>query len=89
MQIYYLHYFQANCDRKNSISDLVSYRATTYKQAILNNCSRRFNLSRAVDDLKFWLLRVAAVGVALRCFASSLNAPLSSIGNCQLSTIIQ
>ena len=41
MQIYYLHYFLANCDRKNPISDLVGYLTTACKQALLRNCSGR------------------------------------------------
>ena len=51
---------------KNPISDLVGYFTTACKQALLRNCSQRLrpvatscNFSRAVDDVKFWLLRVA------------------------------
>ena len=41
LHLCYLHYFLANCDRKNPISDLVRYLTTTCKQAMLRNCSRR------------------------------------------------
>ena len=74
--MYYLHYFQANCNRKNPISDLVGYRATACIASdvvqLLAKVVTGCKLSQAVDDVKFWLLCVS-----LRCFASSLDAPLA------------
>ena len=60
----YLYHFLANCDRKNQISELVGYpyyslQASAVAQLLAKVASGR-NLSRAVDDVKFWLLCVAS-----------------------------
>ena len=56
----------------DSTSAYYSLQASAVAQLLAKVASGR-NLSRAVDDVKFWLLCVAS-----RCFASSLNAPLGS-----------
>ena len=62
---HYLHYFPANYGRKNPISDLVGYllQPVSIKRCC-TTAREGCNLSRAVDDVKFWLLLVAS-----RCFA--------------------
>ena len=64
MQIYYLHYFLANCNRKNPINKFsrlsyFSLQASDVAQ-LLAKVVTGCNLSRAVDDAKIWLLRVAS-----------------------------
>ena len=51
IQINYLYYFLANCDRKNQISELVGYLTTAYKQALLRNCSRRLRAVATFREL--------------------------------------
>ena len=68
------HYFLANCDRKNPISDLVGYLTTACKQALLRNCSQRL---RPVA-----IFRELSMMSNFGCFASSLNAPLTSRAVC-------
>ena len=65
IQINYLYYFLANCDRKNQIGELVGYLTTACKQALLRNCSRRLRAVATFRELSmtsnfgcFALLRV-------------------------------
>ena len=71
IQIYYLHYFLANCDRKNPISDLVGYFTTACKQAMLRNCSRRLRPVATFRELSMTsnFGCFASLRVASRCFA--------------------
>ena len=73
----YLYYFLANCDRKNPISDLVGYltnslQPSTIAQLLAKVASGR-NLSRAVDDVKFWLLRVQSKCTFTPLFSALIN----------------
>ena len=57
LQIHYSHYFLANCDRKNPC-DLVGYLLQPASKRCCATAREGCNLSRAVDDVKFRLLRV-------------------------------
>ena len=67
LHLCYLHYFLANCDCKNPISDLVGHLTTACKQAMLHNCLRRLRAVATFRELSmtsnfgcFASLRVAS-----------------------------
>ena len=79
--------------REWSLTSLVQNEPTVQKHFCLSEVKQplvkfaiNWNLSQVIDDVKFWLLRVA-----LRCFSSNVNALLSltisRLKACQLKKI--